>query len=83
MSEHADLQLTDYIRDIPDFPKPGILFRDVTPLLASPAAFHQAVVKMAEPFRNRQIDAIAAAEARGFVFAAPMALDRAPPSGSK
>ncbi len=70
-----DLKLTDYIRSIPDFPKPGILFRDITPLLAAPAALRQAVTQMAQPFRDAKIDAIAAAEARGFLFAAPMALE--------
>lgn len=69
------LPLKDYIRAIPDFPKPGILFRDVTPLLASPQAFRESVQRMAEPFRGRKIDVIAAAEARGFLFAAPLALE--------
>jgi adenine phosphoribosyltransferase len=68
------LKLTDYIRDIPDFPKPGILFRDITPLLAAPAAFRQAIEAMAAPFRNDKIDLIAAAEARGFIVAAPLAI---------
>jgi len=69
------MDLRDYIRDIPDFPKPGILFKDITPLLAAPAAFRQAVEEMARPFRARGgVDAIAAAEARGFLFAAPLAL---------
>jgi adenine phosphoribosyltransferase len=67
--------LADYIRDIPDFPKPGILFRDITPLLASPAAFQQAIQDMAAPFRPHQVDLVAAAEARGFIFAAPLALE--------
>jgi len=70
-----ELKLTDHIRDIPDFPKPGILFRDITPLLSAPAAFRQAIAGMAEPFRDMKIDAIAAAEARGFIFAAPLALE--------
>src|SRR5471030_2860623 len=70
-----DLNLKDYIRDIPDFPKPGILFRDITPLLATPAAFRLAVVEMANPFRREKIDVVAAAEARGFIFAAPVALE--------
>jgi adenine phosphoribosyltransferase len=69
------LNLADYIRVIPDFPKPGILFRDITPLLASPAAFRLAVVEMANPFRREKIDVVAAAEARGFIFAAPVALE--------
>jgi len=69
------MPLTDYIRDIPDFPKPGILFKDITPLLAEPAAFAEAVRRMADRYRGDKIQAIAAAEARGFLFAAPMALD--------
>ncbi len=68
------VRLADYIRDIPDFPKPGILFRDITPLLAAPEAFRRAIDGMAEPFRGQRIDLIAAAEARGFIFAAPLAV---------
>jgi adenine phosphoribosyltransferase len=70
-----DLDLRSYIRDVPDFPKPGILFRDITPLLAAPEAFRLAVVEMANPFRREKIDVVAAAEARGFIFAAPVALE--------
>lgn len=68
------MQLTDYVRDIPDFPKPGILFRDITPLLASPAAFGEAINQFAQRFSDAKIDVVAAAEARGFIFAAPLAL---------
>jgi len=68
------MNLATYIRDIPDFPKPGILFKDITPLLAEPRAFQHAIDQMAEHYRNRQVDAVAAAEARGFLFAAPLAL---------
>ena len=75
MSEPTELKLTDYIRSIPGFPKPGILFRDITPLLAAPAAFRQAVAQMADPFRGDKIDVVAAAEARGFLFAAPISLE--------
>jgi len=71
-TETIDLQA--YIRDIPDFPKPGILFRDITPLLSHPQAFRCAIDRMAEQYRDQQIDAIVAAEARGFIFAAPLAL---------
>ncbi|GIW96350.1 MAG: adenine phosphoribosyltransferase [Pirellulaceae bacterium] len=71
----AALDLKAFIRDVPDFPKPGILFRDITPLLAHPAAFRRAVELMAEPFRDRGIEAVVAAEARGFIFAAPVALE--------
>jgi len=75
MREPTELKLTDYIRSIPDFPKPGILFRDITPLLAAPAALAAAVTEMARPFRDAKIDVVAAAEARGFIFATPMALE--------
>ncbi len=69
------MDLKDYIRAIPDFPKPGILFRDITPLLAAPAAFQAAIDRLAEHFRTSKIDVVAAAEARGFIFAAPLALE--------
>jgi len=68
------IDLKDYIRDIPDFPKPGILFRDITPLLASPEAFGEAIEQMARRYEGQKIDSIVAAEARGFIFAAPLAL---------
>jgi adenine phosphoribosyltransferase len=69
------MNLADYIRDIPDFPKPGILFRDITPLLSSPPAFREAINQLASRYRGERIDAVAAAEARGFIFAAPLALE--------
>jgi adenine phosphoribosyltransferase len=69
------MDLSAYIRDIPDFPKPGVVFKDITPLLADPAAFGYAVAKLAAHYATRKVDAIAAAEARGFLFAAPMALE--------
>jgi adenine phosphoribosyltransferase len=68
------MDLTRHIRDIPDFPKPGITFKDITPLLAEPAAFEESIEQLCEHYAARPIDAIAAAEARGFLFAAPMAL---------
>jgi adenine phosphoribosyltransferase len=68
------MDLAQYIRDIPDFPKPGIVFKDITPLLAEPVAFRQAVEGLHAHYRGRPIDAVAAAEARGFLFAAPLAL---------
>jgi adenine phosphoribosyltransferase len=67
--------LRDFIRDIPNFPKPGILFRDITPLLASPVGFRAAIEQLAEQYRDRVVDVIVAAEARGFIFAAPLALE--------
>jgi adenine phosphoribosyltransferase len=69
------MNLGDYIRDIPDFPKPGILFKDITPLLAVPAAFAHSIQLLADHYRNTPFDAIAAAEARGFLLAAPLALE--------
>jgi adenine phosphoribosyltransferase len=68
------MNLHEYIRDIPDFPKPGIMFKDITPLLANPIAFQAAVDQIAERFADVDVDAIAAAEARGFLFATPLAL---------
>ena len=68
------MDLARYIRDIPDFPKPGILFKDITPLLATPAAFQTAVRQLLDHYQGRRIDAVAAAEARGFLFAAPLAM---------
>ncbi len=65
------IELRDYIRDIPDFPKPGILFKDITPLLGHPEAFRDAVDRLARAFADQRLDAIAAAEARGFIFGAP------------
>lgn len=67
--------LKRFIRDIPDFPKPGILFRDITPLLADAAALQETVRQMADPYRGQKIDAVVAAEARGFIFAAPLAIE--------
>lgn len=70
----APLDLKSYIRDVPDFPKPGILFKDITPLLANHAAFSQVIAQMADRYRDQKIEAVVAAEARGFIFAAPLAL---------
>ncbi len=67
------MDLAKYIRNIPNFPKPGILFKDITPLLADPDAFHAAIQTMMQHYDKQPIDAISAAEARGFLFAAPLA----------
>lgn len=75
MTGSTQLDLTSFIRDIPDFPKPGIVFRDITPLLGSAEAFSEAISRFAEHFRNDSIDVIVAAEARGFIFAAPLAVE--------
>lgn len=68
------LDLRSYIRDIPDFPKPGIVFRDITPLLRHAEAFRESIERMAAHFAEREVDIIVAAEARGFIFAAPLAV---------
>lgn len=74
MSETTQIDLADFIRDVPDFPKPGISFKDITPLLASHAALEACIDRLAEAFKDKQIDVIAAAEARGFLFAVPLAM---------
>jgi len=75
MQRNSSLDLTQFIRDIPDFPKAGILFKDITPLLGNVEAFRETIARMADPFRGRKIDCLVAAEARGFIFAAPLALE--------
>ena len=67
------MELKDYVRSIPDFPKEGILFRDITPLLGNADAFHEMVDKMADFLRDKNIDLIIAPEARGFIFSASVA----------
>ncbi len=69
------MNLKDYIRSVPDFPKPGIMFRDITPLLKSSDAMKEVIRRLAEPFRDAGITTILAAEARGFVFGAPLAME--------
>lgn len=66
-------QLHSFIRDVPDFPKPGILFKDITPLLRSPEAFDAACTALAEPFGDERITAVAAIESRGFIFGSVVA----------
>ena len=69
------MDLKQFIRDIPDFPEKGIVFRDITPLLRDADAFREAIGRMADHFRDRPVDVVVAAEARGFIFAAPLALE--------
>ncbi|MDR0314064.1 MAG: adenine phosphoribosyltransferase [Treponema sp.] len=68
-----DLNLDDYVRKVPDFPKKGVLFYDITSILVNPTAFSYCIDSMVEIYRDKQIDAVAAIEARGFLFAAPFA----------
>ena len=68
-----NLDLDDYIRKVADFPKKWILYYDITSILSSPQAFQFCIESMEEIYKNKSIDAIAAIEARGFLFAAPLA----------
>jgi adenine phosphoribosyltransferase len=61
------------IRDVPDFPKPGVLFKDISPLLKNPAAFRESVRRMEERWRDDGVDVIAGIEARGFIFGGALA----------
>jgi len=67
------VDLTAHIRDIPDFPKPGIVFKDITPLLGNAAAFDASIVALSKPYRGQSIDAIVGIESRGFIFGAAVA----------
>lgn len=69
------MDLKRYIRDIPDFPKPGILFRDITPLLQDPKAFKRVIDEMGQELVNLKAEAIVAIESRGFIFGAPLAAE--------
>lgn len=69
------LDYESLIRAIPDFPQPGILFRDITPLLGNGEALRAVVQDLAAPFRQQRIDRVAAIEARGFVIGAPLAVE--------
>jgi adenine phosphoribosyltransferase len=66
------MDLAAYIRDVPDFPIPGILFRDITPLLGAPGPFKYVVDTFAEHCRRREIDAVVGIESRGFIFGTPL-----------
>jgi adenine phosphoribosyltransferase len=68
-----DAALTSLIRDIPDFPQTGVVFKDITPLLGDAGAFATVVDRLAEHFVGRQVDKVVGIEARGFVLAAPVA----------
>lgn len=61
------------IRDVPDFPKPGVIFKDITPLLQNPELFKFTIERLAGPFRRKGITHVASIESRGFIFGAPVA----------
>ena len=67
------MDLAAYIRDVPDFPKAGIVFKDITPLLADPAALAMAVELMSNPYRSKGIELVVGAESRGFIFGTAVA----------
>lgn len=75
---NPDLSLSDEVkarlRDVPDFPRPGIVFKDITPLLADPVLFGRVINAMAAPFRGQHITKVIGVEARGFILGAPVAL---------
>jgi len=67
------VKLRELIRDIPDFPKPGIIYKDITPLLQCPAGLSLAVEYLTQPFRRARVDIVAGAESRGFIFGTAVA----------
>lgn len=69
----SEILFTDYIRDIPDFPKKGIIFKDITPLLKKPDAFKKVIDLLVDRYTDKEIDLIVAVEARGFLFGAALA----------
>lgn len=66
-------RLMEFIADVPDFPKPGIIFKDITPLLKDPGALALAVEMLAQPFRGKKVDLVAGTESRGFIFGTAVA----------
>ncbi len=73
------MDLKAYIRDIPDFPQPGILFRDITPLLQDASAFRYTIGQLVERYKPDDLDVIVAVESRGFLFGAPLAYELGKP----
>src|SRR3954463_16647224 len=67
------IDLHSFIRDVPDFPKPGIVFKDITPLLANPSSLALAVEVLCNPFRGQGIEGVIGAESRGFIFGTAIA----------
>ena len=68
--------LKDLIRTIPDFPQPGISFRDLTTLFLDPAGFKRTIQALADQYRNEEIDMVVGVESRGFILAAPLTMER-------
>jgi adenine phosphoribosyltransferase len=68
-----DYDLSRYVRTVPNFPQPGISFKDITTLIKQPEAFRVAIDRLTEPFVGQQVDVVVGMESRGFIFAAPIA----------
>ena len=65
--------ISELVRDIPDYPTPGVTFRDITPLLGDAAGFHRSITELVERFDGLEVDRVLGMEARGFIVAAPVA----------
>ena len=74
MTHNGAIDLRRFVRDVPDYPKPGIIFKDITPLLGSTEAFRAACDAMAQGFSREGVTHVAAIESRGFLFGAPIAM---------
>lgn len=72
MAASVDLEM--HVRDVPDWPEPGVVFKDITPLLADPVGFAAAIAALVQPFEDRGITKVVGIEARGFLIGAPVAL---------
>lgn len=68
------MNLKEIIRNVPDFPKAGIQFKDISTLIQNPAAFKEAIDWMSSLYKNKQVDKVIAVESRGFIFGAPLAI---------
>ena len=69
------MKIDKLIRDVPDFPKKGIIFKDITPLLKDAAGFSETIKQLAAPYKNKNIDKILSMESRGFILGAAMAIE--------
>ena len=68
-------ELAHYIRDVPNFPKEGIIYKDITPMLKNPKTFQKAIDLLAKKYRGKGVDVVVGAEARGFIIASPLAYE--------
>lgn len=75
ISPNLESRLTKALRDVPDFPKPGIQFKDITPVLADPVLMREVITALVAPYADAGVTHVAAVESRGFLFGVPMALE--------